>query len=94
MIVENEKIKLLLYKQKILSDKYFSIEARKADAYIEDYVFDRVMAIIVGNVSSSVENFIMNFSDAANYDKGSIVLLQLNSSKRLFITESILKELK
>ena len=90
----NKKVKSILIKQKILSDKYFSCESREADKVIEDYVYDLVMRIVVSNVSSSVENFIMNFSDGANYEDGATVLLFVSSSKRLLISESILKELE
>jgi hypothetical protein len=89
----NKKVKSILIKQKILSDKYFPCESREADKVIEDYIYDLVMQIIVFSVSSSVENFIMNFSDGANYEDGATVLLFISSSKRLKVTERILGEL-
>jgi hypothetical protein len=89
----NKKVKSILIKQKILSDKYFSCESREADKVIEDYVYDLVMRIIVSNVSSSVENFIMNFSDGASYEDGATVLLFVSSSKRLEVTSKVLEEL-
>lgn len=91
--MNSEDAKELLVKWKIISFKEFLCRSHEADIIIYDPLFDHASDIIVDKVSSSLENFIMNYAVELEVETDPLILIHLSSSKRLEVTESILKEL-